>query len=259
MKITAGVGFGFGFGLCGLFVLGALSTVYLRADEAACERILQANKKTGSSGVSMKSSGYAFAGATPEIYGTGAHTCSHVRDEVVDGQAAEVYRERYESKKGSTDALIWISKSTGRVLREEQDGEVPGKGKGHISYAFPSAGATKTEAAAAANASADSSPASGAVRKDGKLPMYPHAHNMNDIPASAIEIGVPMVLETGDSVTAVDGWYRINASKSCTRTTADKGVKYACPGAGDVMIYPHEGKTQIAFVPTMSRSLVEGH
>jgi hypothetical protein len=232
-----------------VIALCALASAGVRADQGACDKILQANQKTGGAGATMKTTGYAFARDTPGIYGSGTHTCSHVRDEVVDGQAAEVYREQYQSKTGSTDALIWISKSTGRVLREEQDGDVTGKGKGHITYVWGPGGADR---AASSDSGGGSSRVPGSVRMNGKLPMYPHARNLNDIPASAIEKGVPMVLETGDSVTTVDAWYKSNASKSCTRSTASQGVKYACP-AGSIMIYDHGGKTQIAFVPTISQ------
>ncbi len=236
--------------LSGLWSFGA------RADQNACAKILQANKKTFSSVGTMKTSGYAFAAATPEIYSTGTHTCSHVRDEVVNGQAAEVFREQYQSKAGSTDALIWISKSTGELLREEQDGDVPGKGKGHISYTWTprtaGAGAAHSEAAGASGGGGAA--ASGAVRRDGKLPMYPNARNLNDdMPASAIEQGVPMVLETNDPVTKVDAWYKSNASKPCSRTASSEVVKYSCPG-GSVMIYSKQGKTEIAFVPGMPPS-----
>jgi hypothetical protein len=89
-----------------------------------------------------------------------------------------------------------------------------------------------------------------AASMNGKLPMYPDGHNMNDMPASAVAMGVPMVLETNDSVQKVDAWYGENAPKSCARTTASDGIKYACPG-GSIMIYPHGGKTQIALVPAM--------
>ena len=83
------------------------------------------------------------------------------------------------------------------------------------------------------------------------LPEYPHARNMNqDMPAG---IPVPKVLETADAVQSVDTWYSTNAPKSCTRTTTNQGVKYACP-SGSIMIYSHDGKTQIAFVPTMPGS-----
>ncbi len=107
------------------------------SDQAACDAIRAANVKTGSDGVQMKVTGYAFAKDTPKIYTLGDQTCSHLRDEVVDGQAAVVYREQYKAETGSTDATIWISRTSGLLLREEQDGDIHGKGKGHISYRWP--------------------------------------------------------------------------------------------------------------------------
>ncbi|MEO6967328.1 MAG: hypothetical protein ABI132_02575 [Rhodanobacteraceae bacterium] len=98
--------------------------------------------------------------------------------------------------------------------------------------------------------------AASAMQFDGKLPMYPRGHNMNDMPASAIAMGVPMVLETTDAVHLVDLWYTSNA-KSCTRSAASGGVKYQCP-SGSIMIYAHGGNTQIAFVPAMA-SMFGGH
>ena len=224
----------------GILVLSALATVSARADQAACDRIRAADVKTGSSHGHMKMTGYNFAPDTPAIYGPGSHTCSYLRDETVDGQAAAVYREQYQSKTGSTDAQIWISKSSGLLLREEQDGNVIGKGKGHIAYRWTAADPNRAAAATSQSA----------AQSNGKLPMYPRGRNLNDIPASAVARGVPMVLETGDSVPTVDAWYRANAPRSCARSTESRGVKYACP-SGSVMIYPHEGKTQIAFVPAM--------
>ena len=109
-----------------------------RADEATCNLIRKANIETGSEGVQMKTTGYDFAMDTPDIYGPGTQTCNYLREEEIAGQAVAVYREQYRAKTGSTDATIWISKSSGRVLREEQDGNIHGKGKGHISYQWPS-------------------------------------------------------------------------------------------------------------------------
>ena len=113
------------------------TAAFAQSDQAACDAIRAANVKTGSDGVQMKVTGYAFAKDTPKIYGLGDQTCSHVRDEVIDNQPAAVYREQYKAATGSTDATIWISKISGRLLREEQDGDVRGKGKGHISYRWP--------------------------------------------------------------------------------------------------------------------------
>jgi len=100
----------------------------------ACDKIIEANVKTGSSGVQMKTTGYSFAKDTPPLYGVGDHACRYLRDEMVDGKPATVYLEQYKAATGSTTATIWISKTTGRLLREEQAGDIVGKGKGHISY-----------------------------------------------------------------------------------------------------------------------------
>lgn len=105
------------------------------ADPAACEKIDAANK--ASNGVHMKVTGYAFGKDTPALYAFGDRTCTWLRDESVGGQPTAVYREQYHGAKGSTDATIWISKATGRLVREEQDGDIAGKGKGHISYQWP--------------------------------------------------------------------------------------------------------------------------
>ena len=115
-------------------LLASLPFLAAHADQATCDKIMAANVKTGSRGVQMKVSGYDFAGDTPRLYGLGDHSCAWLRDETVDGQSTAVYREQYKGDTGSTSATIWISKSSGRLLREEQDGDITGKGKGHISY-----------------------------------------------------------------------------------------------------------------------------
>lgn len=119
-------------------LLLATTTIVAQADEAACQKIMAANVKTGSLHVQMKVTGYDFAGDTPKLYGLGDHSCAYLRDETVDGQSAAVYREQYKGDTGSTTATIWISKSSGRLIREEQDGDITGKGKGHISYHWSS-------------------------------------------------------------------------------------------------------------------------
>ena len=119
-----------------VLLLGAASLAH--ADDAACAKIHEANARTDSNGAQMKATGYAFAKDTPRIYGPGEQTCKYLRDETVNGEAAAVYGEQYESPAGRTDATIWISRSSGRLLREEQDGDIAGKGRGHISYQWPS-------------------------------------------------------------------------------------------------------------------------
>jgi hypothetical protein len=46
------------------------------------------------------------------------HTCSHVRSEAVDGQAAELYTVHSKTASGGTDSQIWISSATGLPLRQ---------------------------------------------------------------------------------------------------------------------------------------------
>ena len=118
----------------------ALAASTVASAEDVCALIRDADVKTGSNGAQMKMTGYSFASDTPKIYGLGSHSCSYLRDEAVNGEPAAVYREQFKSDVGSTDATIWISKASGRVLREEQDGDIVGKGKGHISYRWPSKG-----------------------------------------------------------------------------------------------------------------------
>jgi hypothetical protein len=96
-------------------------------------------------------------------------------------------------------------------------------------------------------------PAAPAFQMDGSLPMYPHAKldpKETGMPANAIAQGVPLVLETTDSVHTVDVWYTANAPKSCTRNAQSAGVQYKCPG-GSIQIYNHEG-TQIALIPAFA-------
>jgi hypothetical protein len=120
-----------------LALLLLASSLPAHAQSSVCDTIRAANIKTGSSGGHMKQTGYAFAGDTPKIYGLGDQTCHHLRDEVVGGVPTAVYREQYTAAIGSTDATIWISKTSGRLVREEEDGDVKGRGKGHISYVWP--------------------------------------------------------------------------------------------------------------------------
>lgn len=118
-----------------VFVLASTAAF---ADEATCDRIREANIHTSRTGTTMKFTGYDFAKDTPKLYGFGEHACDYVRDEAVDGIPAAVYREEYKGDSGRTTATIWIAKSSGHLLREEQDGDITGKGKGHISYRWPS-------------------------------------------------------------------------------------------------------------------------
>lgn len=105
-----------------------------QAEEPACNRIDAANH-TGAQ-VTVKSTGFSFDSFTPQIFGTGTRHCSYLRDESVGGELAAVFSESYTSDVGTTNAQIWISKTSARMLREELDGNITGKGSGHDSARF---------------------------------------------------------------------------------------------------------------------------
>lgn len=117
-------------------LLLAITSVGARADDDACRKILDASVRTGV-GAQKTTSGYDFTMDAPALYAFGRHSCAYLHDETADGQPAVVYRERYIGSTGSTIATIWISTSSGRLLREEQDGDIRGKGQGHVSYRWP--------------------------------------------------------------------------------------------------------------------------
>jgi hypothetical protein len=60
-----------------------------------------------------------------------------VRNESVAGEAAMLYTMRHEDEDTKEDAHIWVSKSRGLLLRDEQDVVVGGEaGKEHRSTRF---------------------------------------------------------------------------------------------------------------------------
>lgn len=48
-------------------------------------------------------------------------TCRYVKDELVNGELAAVYSSHSETSKGKIDLQMWISKSQGRMLRQDMD------------------------------------------------------------------------------------------------------------------------------------------
>ena len=67
----------------------------------------------------------------------GKSTCQFVRNESVNGEAAGVYSLRLETETRKEDGQMWISKLTGRALREEVAVDYGGSlGKGRLSARF---------------------------------------------------------------------------------------------------------------------------
>jgi hypothetical protein len=60
-------------------------------------------------------------------------TCTHVRDDAVNGESAAVWKVHSETEDGDSDNVIWISKSRNVVLRTEIFLDVGGAlGKSHM-------------------------------------------------------------------------------------------------------------------------------
>jgi hypothetical protein len=72
------------------------------------------------------------------IAGPQSATCSYVRDEPVNGEAANVYRQdaNKDDFGAARSTLIWISKTSGLPLRQEQDANFGDGAKGHESLLF---------------------------------------------------------------------------------------------------------------------------
>ncbi len=67
----------------------------------------------------------------------GKATCQFVRNDSVNGEAAAVYSLHREVETRKEDGEMWISKATGRALREEDDVDYGGSlGKGRLSARF---------------------------------------------------------------------------------------------------------------------------
>lgn len=63
-------------------------------------------------------------------------TCRHVRDEVVNGEAAALYTAHSENDTVKSDAQTWFSKSKGLPLRTEEDIDTGDGDKRHISIRY---------------------------------------------------------------------------------------------------------------------------
>ena len=70
------------------------------------------------------------------IHNATAMACQRVRDESVGGTPAIVYSEHSEGEFGKSDAQVWVAKSTGLVLRTENDMDTGDASKTHLSVRY---------------------------------------------------------------------------------------------------------------------------
>ncbi len=68
---------------------------------------------------------------------TKEYDCRYVREESVQGESAAVYNAHSKAEDFTSDAQIWVSKSRGLILREEEDIDIGGAGgKRHLSIRY---------------------------------------------------------------------------------------------------------------------------
>ena len=155
------------------------------ADDAACQRVLDAIIKQGSTPVHQKVSIESAAAPgrpilsevirtndtmymqirgqwmtkayDPQVSATEAraamqkapHTCTRLRSEAVDGQAADLYSVQSKTETFSTDAQIWISSASGLPLLQRTEMHTGGGGSNRHEVRFdysnvtPPAGVTR--------------------------------------------------------------------------------------------------------------------
>jgi hypothetical protein len=64
-------------------------------------------------------------------------SCRHLRDEAVGGESAAVYTAHAENEGTVADTQVWISKSRGLILKQEEDfGEAGAKDRTHMSIRY---------------------------------------------------------------------------------------------------------------------------
>jgi hypothetical protein len=67
----------------------------------------------------------------------GKNTCQILRSELIGAEPVTVYSVHSETENFKEDSQMWISKVTGRILKEEQDVDMGGRtGKDHRSARF---------------------------------------------------------------------------------------------------------------------------
>jgi hypothetical protein len=123
-----------------MFQLILTSATAQAAAPNACKAIDDAYRKQITSGMHLKitrTSSGEMSGRNGMIYGADdTTTCNFVRDEAANGEAAAVYRQHHINGDETYDTLIWVSKSSGLPLRQEQDADFGQGKKGHESLLF---------------------------------------------------------------------------------------------------------------------------
>ena len=123
-----------------LFAAMSLAVPVAAFADASCRAVGAAYQKMLSSAASQnaKNSGTvnvtnAFATITSSGYD---ESCKLLREENINGEAAQVYSDEFKSKAGQAHGTVWISKSSGLTLRQDVDVDMGATGKGHQTITF---------------------------------------------------------------------------------------------------------------------------
>jgi len=63
-------------------------------------------------------------------------SCRYLRDEVVNGEAVKVFQAHSETPELRADSVVWIAKSTGLILRQEEDVDSGEGDRSHVSVRY---------------------------------------------------------------------------------------------------------------------------
>ena len=123
------------------FLWAALSaTVPFAAFADSCDPVHDAYQKMNSTATSQnaKNSGQVNVTKALGTITSGGYdeTCKLLREESLNGEAAQVYNDEFKSKAGQAHGTVWISKKSGATLRQDVDVDMGTSGKGHQSITF---------------------------------------------------------------------------------------------------------------------------
>jgi len=100
---------------------------------AAYQKMLKESNSSNATNAGMN-----VTEAYEKITSEAGHTeaCKYLRDETLNGEAANVYSDVFTSKSGTANGTVWISKKNGWTLKQEVDVDLGAAGKGHQTIVF---------------------------------------------------------------------------------------------------------------------------
>lgn len=123
-----------------LFAAMSLAVPVAAFADDSCQAVHAAYRKMFSTATSQnaKNSGTVNVTKAFETITSGGYdeSCKLLREENMNGEAAQVYSDEFKSKAGQAHGTVWISKKSGATLRQDVDVDMGATGKGHQSITF---------------------------------------------------------------------------------------------------------------------------